>query len=97
MSYVATRVPTLYGVYEQGETQSEIVSVSDSGCWILRLPPSLIEHQSELERLLSKVFANLPKSPENIALAKQMSLNWCVSKCKQNGLRFEECMTAHHC
>ncbi len=97
MSIVATRVSTTFGAYQTDEMHNEIISVSDSGCWILRLPPMLIEHQGELERLLSKVFNNLPKSPDNIALARQMSLNWCVSKCKQNGLRFEDCVQAHHC
>ena len=97
MSILATRVPTTFGVCENEDSNIEIVTVSDCGSWILRLPPSLKEHQAELERLLFKVFANLPKSPDNVALAKQMSINWCVSKCKQNGLRFEDCLTKHFC
>ena len=76
------------------DTRPELVSVSDSGSWILSLPIDLREHQPELERLLMKVFNNLPKSPDNVALAKQMSINWCVSKCKQNGLRFEDCLNS---
>ena len=89
-----TKSPTVYGVRDHDDMPPEIVSVSDSGSWILSLPPDLREHQPELERLLMKVFNNLPKSLDNVALAKQMSINWCVSKCKQSGLRFEDCLAS---
>lgn len=88
-----TKSPTLFA-RDNEDTRPELVSVSDSGSWILSLPIDLREHQPELERLLMKVFNNLPKSPDNVALAKQMSINWCVSKCKQNGLRFEDCLNS---
>jgi len=91
---VLTKTPTVYGVREHEDASAEIVSVSDCGSWILSLPADLKQHQPELERLLFKVFNNLPKSPDNVALAKQMSINWCVSKCKQNGLRFEDCLAS---
>lgn len=94
---LAIRPTTAFGVQHHEESQNEIVSVSETGSWILSLPPTLIEHQPELERLLFKVFNNLPKSEHNVQLARQMSLNWCVSKCKQNGLRFEDCLTFHPC
>lgn len=67
----------------------DIVSVSESGSWTVRLPPILREHQDELEFLLWKVFNGRLRSPENIALAQQLSLNWCASKCRQTGVSFE--------
>lgn len=67
----------------------DILSISE-GNWVLRLPPSLIQHQPELERLLTKVFSG--RTEENLALAQQMSLNWCVAKCKQSGMTLDECM-----
>jgi hypothetical protein len=88
-----TKCPATFA-RDNEDTRPELVSVSDSGSWILSLPIDLREHQPELERLLMKVFNNLPKSPDNVALAKQMSINWCVSKCKQNGLRFEDCLNS---
>lgn len=74
----------------ESDTGAAILSVSSSGSWIVRLPPVLRDQQSELESLLLKVFADRPRSDENVALARQMSLNWCVSKCKKSGLSFEE-------
>lgn len=76
----------------ESDTGSGILSVSASGSWIVRLPPVLRDQQAELESLLLKVFADRPRSDENVALARQMSLNWCVSKCKKSGLSFEECL-----
>lgn len=70
----------------------EILSESENGAWVLRLPPSLREHQQELESLLGKVFSGRPPSAENLALAQQMSLNWCFSKCRQAGKRLEDCI-----
>ena len=71
----------------------EILSQADNGGWVLRLPPSLKVHQSELEHLLGKVFSGRPSSLENLALAQQMSLNWCQSKCRQNGVSLDDCLT----
>lgn len=79
--------------YSTDDPYLEILSPSDSGGWILRLPPSLKVHQSELEQLLGKVFSGRPSSNENLALAQQMSLNWCVSKCKQSGRSLDDCMS----
>lgn len=67
----------------------DIVTVSESGSWSVSLPPSLTSYQEELESLLARVFRNR-YSPENLALAQQLSLNWCMTKCRQTGLSFEE-------
>lgn len=73
----------------QSEYELDILSISE-GNWVLRLPPPLIQHQPELERLLTKVFSG--RNEENLALAQQMSLNWCVAKCRQSGLTLDECL-----
>ncbi len=72
--------------------EDDIVYVSESGTWKVSMPASLTAHKSELEHLINKVFANRLDSEDNIALAKQMSINWCVSKCKQVGLPPDECL-----
>ncbi|HEY9772858.1 MAG TPA: hypothetical protein V6C81_03505 [Planktothrix sp.] len=69
----------------------EILSTSDNGNWVLSLPSSLRAHQSELEQLLGKVFSGTT-SLENLALAQQMSLNWCASKCRQSGMSLDDCL-----
>ncbi|HEY9679761.1 MAG TPA: hypothetical protein V6C76_17290 [Drouetiella sp.] len=69
----------------------DILSESESGSWTLSLPPILSAHQAELEAMLSRVFSGRPSSKENFALAQQMSMNWCFSKCKQFGKALEEC------
>ncbi|MBS2007704.1 MAG: hypothetical protein JST01_11725 [Cyanobacteria bacterium SZAS TMP-1] len=69
-----------------------LLSVSESGGFVLSLPPSLQTYQPELEGLLGKVFSGRPTSAGNIALAKQMSINWCVSKCKQTGMSVDRCL-----
>ncbi len=69
----------------------DILSESDSGNWVVTLPPILSAHQPELEQMLGKVFSGRPSSKENFALAQQMSMNWCYSKCKQLGKALEEC------
>jgi len=68
----------------------DIVSQSETGAFTLRLPPFLSKNQQELELLLSKVFTGRPTSPQNLALARQLSLNWAVSKCRQAGVSIEE-------
>jgi hypothetical protein len=79
------------GVHHQEDNYLEILSRTECGNWILSLPPVLRIHQQELEQLLGKVFAGRPQSDENLALAKQMSLNWCFSKCRQAGMALEDC------
>jgi len=69
-----------------------LLSVSESGGFVLSLPPNLKTYQPELEGLLGKVFSGRPTSAGNIALAKQMSINWCVSKCKQTGMSVDRCL-----
>jgi len=75
----------------QRDDYLEILSQSDNGSWELRLPPPLQQHQPELEQLLGKVFSGCHGSIENLALAQQMSLNWCVSKCRAAGVNLEDC------
>jgi hypothetical protein len=70
----------------------DILSENESGNWVLTLPPELKAHQHELEQMLGRVFAGRPTSKENFALAQQMSLNWCFSKCKQVGKALEDCL-----
>lgn len=69
----------------------DILCESDSGSWVLRLPPVLKAQQQELEQMLGKVFSGRPSSKENFALAQQLSLNWCFSKARQAGLALEDC------
>jgi hypothetical protein len=69
---------------------ADIITDSASG-WVIALPVPLRGHQAELEALLGKVFAERSKSVENLALAKQLSMNWCFSKCKQTGVNLEDC------
>ena len=68
----------------------QILYQDDSG-WKLRLPKELSTYQAELEQLLAKVFANR-HTPENFALAQQLAVNWCFSKCRQNGISVEDCL-----
>jgi hypothetical protein len=68
----------------------QILYQDDTG-WKLRLPSELKSHQVELQQLLDKVFANR-HSAENFALAQQLAVNWCFSKCRQNGISVEDCL-----
>jgi len=68
----------------------DILCESDSGSWVLRLPPVLRAQQQELEQMLGKVFSGRPSSKENFALAQQLSLNWCSSKARQAGVALED-------
>ncbi len=63
-----------------------IISVSDKGTFVLTLPGFLQPEQKELEQMLSQVFTKQINTPANLALAQQLSLNWCVSKAKKNGI-----------
>jgi hypothetical protein len=80
--------------YAPSPTQNTLglLSVSPQGGFILSLPADLRDYQGELECLLGKVFSGRPTSAGNLALAKQMSINWCVSKCKQTGLSVDKCL-----
>jgi hypothetical protein len=80
-----------FAVFVAAENYLDILSENGSG-WVLSLPPTLREFQPELEALLGKVFSQR-QQPENLALAQQMSLNWCRSKCKQVGITFEESLS----
>jgi len=71
----------------------QILSQADNGGWVLSLPPSLKAQQTELEQLLGQVFTGRPTSAYNLALAQQMSLNWCMSKCKKAGVSLDDCMS----
>jgi hypothetical protein len=71
----------------------DIVSSAQCGKFVIALPPRLKPQQAELESLLSKVFSGRPIGHENLALAQQMSLNWCISKCRQLGISFEDSWT----
>jgi hypothetical protein len=71
-----------------------ILSQSHGGNWVVSLPPDLEVYQGELEALLGRVFSGHKASvPENFALAQQMSLNWCMSKCREVGISFEESLS----
>lgn len=71
----------------------EILSQSASG-WQIALPPGLQMHQGELEILLNKVFGGRPRTNDNLELAQQLTLNWCVSKCRKEGINLEDCWTS---
>lgn len=71
----------------------ELITINEDGTYLVSLPDSLRAYQSELERLIGKVFNGRPTSGDNLALARQMSLNWCASKCRQNGMELEKCLT----
>jgi hypothetical protein len=68
----------------------QILTTSESGLWVLALPSPLRPHQQELELILAKVFAEKNNSPDNLALAQQLSLNWCVSMARKQGISLEE-------
>lgn len=68
-----------------------IVSIAESGAYVLRLPRFLQADQIELEQMLNKLFAGHLTLPCNLALAQQLSLNWCASKAKKSGLS-KECV-----
>jgi hypothetical protein len=85
----------MYGVRDartgNGALQStghamEILSVGNTGQWQLNLPEPLRGQQSELENLLGHVFG-ATHSEENLELAQQMTINWCISKFRKMGVR----------
>jgi hypothetical protein len=68
----------------------DIVSQGEPDTWVRNLPPGLSAYQGELEGLLGKVFSGRPQSPQNLELAQQLTLNWCISKCRKIGIEVEE-------
>lgn len=71
----------------------DILTQSSSGNWVLCLPGRLRPYQDELELLLGRAFAGRPRCQENLELAQQLTLNWCISKCRKQGLTLEECLS----
>ncbi len=69
-----------------------ILSQNTSGTWVLALPTRLRKHQDELELLLGRAFAGRPRCQENLELAQQLTLNWCLSKCRKQGISLEDCL-----
>lgn len=67
-----------------------ILSTSVTGDWIVTLPPRLKAYQHELEALLGKVFPLKPLAIQNLPLAQQMTMNWCLYKCRQEGISLDE-------
>ncbi len=67
-----------------------IVSLNESGAYVLSLPSFLRPEQKELEQMLSRIFADRNNSLANLALAQQLSINWYMSKAKKSGL-LEKC------
>jgi hypothetical protein len=68
-----------------------IISINEKGTFVLTLPSFLQAEQKELEQMLSRVFTNRIDTPANLALAQQLSLNWCASKAKKTGIT-EKCL-----
>lgn len=75
---------------QKSSSYLEVLSINDKNGWVVSLPPALKLYQTELEDLLGKVFADRPYLSANLALAQQMSLNWCMSKCHEVGIPFED-------
>lgn len=71
----------------------DILTQSSSGSWVLSLPERLRPYQDELELLLGRAFAGRPRCQENLELAQQLTLNWCISKCRKQGITLEECLS----
>lgn len=75
---------------------ADILTQNSTGAWVLSLPSSLRAHQDELELLLGRAFSGRPRCQENLELAQQLTLNWCLSKCRKQGLSLEECLRQDH-
>ncbi len=75
---------------EIAEDFLSVISENGTGGYQVSLPPALSIYTEELERLLVKVFAGRPLRAENLELARQMSINWCLSKCREAGIKLEE-------
>lgn len=88
------RLPELTKV--KPSNNEDILSANGAGTWVVNLPPNLQAYQAELEAMLSKVFAEKQFRQENLHLAQQMSLNWCLWKCREVGISFEDNWTELH-
>ncbi|MBZ0189186.1 MAG: hypothetical protein K8F91_23280 [Candidatus Obscuribacterales bacterium] len=75
--------------HSQARENAEIVGMSESGDWNLNLPVELSAYEGELLSILGKVFVSCPQSLDDLALAEQLSLNWCTAKCRQLDLQAE--------
>ena len=89
MAFIKHAAPG-YGTLESHSSILEVVSQGNSGAWVLKLPPRLQAYQTEVESLLGRVFSERQQSDENLELAKQMTINWCASKCRKMGIALED-------
>ena len=68
----------------------DIVSVDDTGTWKVcfpcNVPQSMQPHKMELEQILAKVFSNCSNPSSNLALARQLAINWCQQKGRELGI-----------
>lgn len=92
MNTLQTRCNPSFSSAMSSEGIEQLLSVTESGNFVLSLPPTLKDYQQELERLLGKCFRSGASSPDSLALARQMSINWCVSKYKQTGQSVDQCL-----
>jgi hypothetical protein len=90
MATVREAVGIKYAPPEPASYFHDILAPSHSGGWDLKLPPGLESYRSELEALLGKVFEGKGRSGANLELAQQMTLNWCMSKCRKLGIGLDE-------
>jgi hypothetical protein len=67
-----------------------ILTQNAAGNWVLSLPSRMRDSQDELENLLARAFSGRPRCQSNLELAQQLTINWCISKCRKQGLPFEE-------
>lgn len=72
----------------EGRLWLEILA-SNCNDGMYQLPAQLQVYEGELELLMAKVFRGRTRGPENIDLARQMYLNWCLSKSRQLGIAFD--------
>jgi hypothetical protein len=78
-------------VAEGRDPSQHILTKSETGSWILSLPPLLRPNQDELEMMLIRVFSDKRSASQNLELAQQLSLNWCSSQALKKGLSLEDC------
>lgn len=90
MSVVKNASVAAYGTLESPTFFLDVIAQGNNDRWVLNLPPRLRVYQNEIEALLGKVFSGRPKSPDNLELAQQMTLNWCISKCSKIGIKFDD-------
>ncbi len=69
----------------------DIVSVDETGTWIVCFPgtvPHILQpHKIELEEILDRVFSNCSNPASNLALARQLAINWCQQKGRELGVK----------